>query len=184
MPSLPRSSNAPWSIGDCWMKSSTCARLWMRSTASRASSAIPRSSCTCSTWRRGRPRAEPTILIRGETGTGKELLAKAIHRNSSRKDQPFVTINCGAIPKDLLESELFGYCKGSFTGAGANKARQGGNGRRRNAVPRRDRRTAAGVASQSAAPDPGGADRQGGRDAARSKSTSGSSPPRIGTCTP
>jgi two-component system NtrC family response regulator len=66
-------------------------------------------------------QTDSAILIEGETGTGKELLAKGVHFNSPRKDMPFVTINCGAIPKELIESELFGHVKGSFTGAIAHK---------------------------------------------------------------
>ncbi len=62
------------------------------------------------------------ILILGESGTGKELVAKAIHEHSPRKDMPFVVINCGGIPENLLESEFFGYMKGSFTGAFTDKA--------------------------------------------------------------
>jgi len=64
---------------------------------------------------------DATVLIRGETGTGKELLAKAIHFNSTRRQRPFTIISCGSIPRDLLESELFGYTKGSFTGAYTHK---------------------------------------------------------------
>ena len=64
---------------------------------------------------------DTTVLLLGETGTGKELFAQAIHESSSRKNKPFIAINCSAIPKDLQESELFGYVKGAFTGAVKDK---------------------------------------------------------------
>ena len=67
--------------------------------------------------------SELTVLIRGESGTGKEIAARSLHQLSSRRDLPFVKVNCAAIPRDLLEAELFGYEKGAFTGA--HKTKQG-----------------------------------------------------------
>jgi DNA-binding NtrC family response regulator len=64
---------------------------------------------------------EATILLQGETGTGKEAIAEAVHRNSRRNKGPFIVVDCGSIPHELIASELFGHAKGSFTGAGADK---------------------------------------------------------------
>ena len=104
--------------------------------------------------RRSPPRRRAS-WSRGENGTGKELVARAIHRLSSRAGKPFIEVNCAAIPSELIESELFGHMKGSFTGAVIDRAGQVRAGRQGDAFSRRGRRHEPRRAGQGAPRAPG-----------------------------
>jgi transcriptional regulator with AAA-type ATPase domain len=97
-------------------------------------------------------RIAPTalsVLVTGETGTGKEMLARAIHRASDRADKPMLPFNCTAVPRDMIESQLFGYRKGAFTGADASFAGVIRSACGRHPLPRRDRRSSTGGTAQA-----------------------------------
>ncbi len=87
--------------------------------------------------------SETRVAILGETGAGKELIARTLHEKSPRRNGPFITLNCAAVPAELIESELFGHEKGAFTGAATRHRGQIRAGPRRHAVPGRNRRHAA-----------------------------------------
>ena len=103
------------------------------------------------------------VLIEGESGVGKELFARAIHGSGERKAKPFVAVNCGAIPDNLVESILFGHEKGAFTGATERHMGKFVEANRRHAVPRRSRRIAAGRAGEAVARAAGRHGRSGRR---------------------
>ena len=107
------------------------------------------------------------VLIEGESGVGKELIARAIQGDSDRAGKPFVTVNCGAIPENLVESILFGHEKGAFTGADRQAHRQVRGSRPGHALPGRGRRIAARRPGQAAPRAAGRRDRSGRRQAAR-----------------
>ncbi len=123
---------------------------------------------------------DSTVLIQGESGTGKEVIARYLHNSSSRTDGPFLSINCGALPENLLESELFGHVKGSFTGAVRDKqglfaaARGGASSSTRSARCLRPCRSSCSGCSRSGKPSPSARPKQ-------SRWTSASSPPPIAT---
>ena len=96
-------------------------------------------------------RTNSTILLMGESGTGKGLVAQAIHFHSLRREKPMVSLNCGAMPETLLESELFGHMRGSFTGAGPEQEGAARSRRARNGISRRNRRDVRSHAGEAAA---------------------------------
>ena len=124
---------------------------------------------------------DATVLIEGETGTGKELMAEEIHRGSPRHDNALIVVDCGAIPEHLVESELFGHVRGSFTGASADRAGRLRAGPQRDALPGRDRGAAPAAqpkllrALENRQIKPVGSDRY-------RRPTCASSPPPTATC--
>ena len=118
----PRPARARRSSGStCRSRTTSSSRSCRTATSSRTSSASSKKMQELFELVESVAASEANILIQGENGTGKELIANAIHYNSKRAKGPFIKINCAAIPKDLIESELFGYQKGAFTGATTDK---------------------------------------------------------------
>ena len=136
----------------------------------------------CSTCSARPSPSDATILLEGETGTGKEVSAEAIHLGSPRKDKPFLVVDCGAMPPQLLESELFGHERGAFTGAVVVAPGRVRGGRRRDGVPRRDWRAAASTCSPSCCACSSGARSGGSAPTTTSRSTCAWSPPPTAAC--